>query len=391
MADEIKIPELIASGHLVRLKTFVKDVGAFNQMNPNNYGDLTKVESESVPVNKAVVYYWKEHAYGRQTVVFCSTIAHAEAVRFAFKNEGINAVTIDGKMNRKERKEILELYNSKEAMVIINVAVLTDGWDHPATSCVIILRLISYKCTMIQMIGRGLRISPNKIDCIVLDFGLSTTIHKSLEEEVNLYGVEKTESEEGLFPEKSPESISVAPDYGLESHQFKMKEIEMMKTVSVDSNFLWADLNCLDIFHHRFGIKSCSVARGYTAWAGLFETAHCWVALGGTYERANTVLSLSLMTGDKWSCIDAVNQFMKDKRYYIDRHWMHQPVTQDQQKYTYIKNLKGLTKYDASLVITVKEARVELKVMKESEEYQKRELAKRREDFQGREIKNYQD
>ena len=77
--------------------------------------------------------------------------------------------------------------------MVVNVAVLTEGWDHPPTSCVVLLRPSSYKCTMIQMVGRGLRtVDPQehpgviKTDCIVLDFGTSSLLHGSLEQDVDL-------------------------------------------------------------------------------------------------------------------------------------------------------------------------------------------------------------
>ena len=82
-----------------------------------------------------------------------------------------------------------------EIRVIVNVAVLTEGWDHPPTSCVVLLRPSSYKSTMIQMVGRGLRIvDPEehpgivKTDCVVLDFGTSSLIHGTLEQDVDLNG-----------------------------------------------------------------------------------------------------------------------------------------------------------------------------------------------------------
>ena len=60
-----------------------------------------------------------------------------------------------------------------------------------------LLRPSSYKSTMLQMVGRGLRtVSPEehpgltKTDCIVLDFGTSTLMHGSLEQDVDLNGRE---------------------------------------------------------------------------------------------------------------------------------------------------------------------------------------------------------
>ena len=79
------------------------------------------------------------------------------------------------------------------------MAVLTEGWDHPPTSCVVLLRPSSYKSTMIQMVGRGLRtVDPAehpgvvKTDCVVLDFGTSSLTHGTLEQDVDLDGKTKT-------------------------------------------------------------------------------------------------------------------------------------------------------------------------------------------------------
>lgn len=145
------------------------------------------------PINDAVVKHWKEKAGDRQTVAFCSTVAHAEAVAASFNGSGVPTVIVHGEMSDVERNAVLAEYTEGRAQVIVNVAVLTEGWDHPPTSCVILLRPSSYKSTMIQMIGRGLRtIDPAeypdlvKKDCVVLDFGTSTLLHGSLEQDVNL-------------------------------------------------------------------------------------------------------------------------------------------------------------------------------------------------------------
>ena len=34
------------------------------------------------------------------------------------------------------------------------------------------------------MIGRGLRSHPNKMDCVTIDFGISTSLHGTLEQDV---------------------------------------------------------------------------------------------------------------------------------------------------------------------------------------------------------------
>jgi DNA repair protein RadD len=113
---------------------------------------------------------------------------------------------IHGDLAAETRKSILADYAFGKIRVIVNVAVLIEGRDHPPTSCVVLLRPGSYKSTMIQMVGRGLRtVDPKeypglvKTDCVVRDFGISSLIHGTLEQDVDLDG--KTEI--GEAPTKS--------------------------------------------------------------------------------------------------------------------------------------------------------------------------------------------
>ena len=109
-----------------------------------------------------------------------------------FRKAGITTVLITGELGSKERELRLEQYASGEAQVIVNVAVLTEGWDHPPTSCVFCCARLS-KINNDQMIGRGLRtvdarIHPGvtKSDCIILGFGTSSLTHGTLEQDIEL-------------------------------------------------------------------------------------------------------------------------------------------------------------------------------------------------------------
>ena len=150
---------------------------------------------DRAPITEEVIRHWQEKGRDRPTVVFCSTVAHAAHVAEAFNAAGIPTGLIHGDLPGEERRNILAAFARGEIRVITNVAVLTEGWDHPPTSCVVLLRPSSYKSTMIQMVGRGLRtVDPAefpgvvKTDCIVLDFGTSSLTHGTLEQDVDLDG-----------------------------------------------------------------------------------------------------------------------------------------------------------------------------------------------------------
>ena len=203
VCDQISLGELIRSGHLVTPRTFVIDVGVKKQLSGvrrlGSDFDMNAVDQimNQRPINSAVVDQWLEKGENRQTVVFCSTVKHAEAVTEAFNQQNIIAETITGELTSVERANILKRYADNEIKVVVNVQVLTEGWDHPPTSCVVLLRPSSAKSTMIQMVGRGLRTVnsedyPNiiKRDCIILDFGTSSIMHGTLEQDVNLDDVQ---------------------------------------------------------------------------------------------------------------------------------------------------------------------------------------------------------
>jgi DNA repair protein RadD len=194
IADQITLRELIASGHLVPPRTFVIDVGAQKKL---SHVRRTAVDFDmeavsrimnTAPIRKAVIHHWREKAKDRPTLVFCSTIAHAEDICQAFCDAGIAAVLVHGNLSRAKRKRRLAEYESGQAQVVVNVAVLTEGYDYTPTACIVLLRPSSCPSMLIQMVGRGLRpVDPVehpgvvKTDCVVLDFGTATLMHGALD------------------------------------------------------------------------------------------------------------------------------------------------------------------------------------------------------------------
>ena len=194
VGDQIYLSELIVSGHLVAPKTFDIDLGyntelrgLFHGIGSNNLESEDLMAKACVIMNtdrycEEVVRNWKELAQNQPTVVFCTTINHAQHIQEVFQKHGIKTAHVNGKMSPFERETNLKLFTDGIARVITNVAVLTEGWDYPPTSCIMICRPCSFKSTYIQMVGRGLRTYGDKDHCIVLDFGLSSSLHGSLEQ-----------------------------------------------------------------------------------------------------------------------------------------------------------------------------------------------------------------
>lgn len=76
-----------------------------------------------------------------------------------------------------ERAGLIEQFRKGELRYLVNVNVLTTGFDAPNVDCVCLLRATVSAGLYYQMVGRGFRLSPNKINCLVLDFGQNIKRH----------------------------------------------------------------------------------------------------------------------------------------------------------------------------------------------------------------------
>jgi len=110
VADQITLGEMIAAGHLVSPRTFVIDVGvqeALKNVRKTAMDfDMDEVASilDKRLITEAVIKHWKEKASTRKTIIFCSTVAHAQNVCDAFVASGVQVVLIYGDLSDGERK-----------------------------------------------------------------------------------------------------------------------------------------------------------------------------------------------------------------------------------------------------------------------------------------------
>lgn len=104
-------------------------------------------------------------------LIFTCGIKHCEAVCEAIQARGVSCAMVTGKTPSKERERILDAYKAGEIRCMVNVAVLTTGFNHPAIDLIAFMRPTRSPVLYVQCIGRGMRIHPDKKDVMVLDFG----------------------------------------------------------------------------------------------------------------------------------------------------------------------------------------------------------------------------
>ena len=112
---------------------------------------------------------------GRKVMVFTPLVKTSAKFCDILNTKGFKAFEINGES--KDRKEKLEAFSSGEYNVAVNSMLLTEGFDEPAVDCIVVLRPTRSRSLYTQMIGRGLRLAPNKEDCLILDFLWLTERH----------------------------------------------------------------------------------------------------------------------------------------------------------------------------------------------------------------------
>lgn len=135
--------------------------------------DLAKAVAQA-KAGPVVARAYREHAMDingepRRGIVFCPSVAVAQAFLKAFRKEGICSKIVTGTTPIEERDRIYREVKSGVCRVIINVMVLTEGFNLPEVEVVVLARPTRAQPLYVQMVGRALRLSPGKTDALILD------------------------------------------------------------------------------------------------------------------------------------------------------------------------------------------------------------------------------
>ena len=96
-------------------------------------------------------------------------IAHANHICQEYEHAGYKAVSIDSKTPAAERKELVDKFKKSEIDIIVNVDIFSEGFDCPDIEFIQLARPTRSLVKYLQQVGRGLRPTENKQNCVILD------------------------------------------------------------------------------------------------------------------------------------------------------------------------------------------------------------------------------
>lgn len=315
--------------------------------------------------NQLIVQSYLKYAKHRKaTIIFAYGIDHCNSIKKEFLVNKITCASIDSTMSSDERESILDSFTSGKIPVLINVAVLTTGFDYPETDCIILARPTRSRILYEQILGRGLRIAEGKGDCLVIDINDVVRNH-NLMSVSNIFNLdimhgetprkamqrikrEKEEEEERLRLDelrKQQEKERKQKEIELKAKQVKLFNQDFEKRI-IEANYDWFKVDLLTY------ALSCGSDKHYIIERiDDYETIRYKLYESNT-EKDNRTLILLKEHEDVKGLIQYVeNYLIKFKNSFVNKQgeWKIQSATENQRKYVpYAKTKWDCHKYFSS-------------------------------------------
>jgi DNA repair protein RadD len=119
----------------------------------------------------------------KSILVFTSGVKHAEdVVRILEEKTGERVGLVTGETLAIERAGILADFKTQSLRWLVNCDVLTTGFNAKCVDAIAIMRATMSPGLFCQMVGRGLRLHPSKVNTLILDFGENIKRHGSIDD-----------------------------------------------------------------------------------------------------------------------------------------------------------------------------------------------------------------
>ena len=263
---QIQLRQLIDEGHLSdylhRVSMGTKQIRQELKKVKVTAGDYNEKQSSEMMIKSYNLHSIINTVQGEKSiVVFCVSIEHAEALKSILKDE---AGIVHSKMADADRDSNLRKFDAGELRWMLNVGVLTEGWDCTRVDAVVLARPTKSTALYVQMVGRGLRLHTGKTRCVIYDIvGCHEEFGFVDDPNINIDDKKEGEAKPKVCPmcfAVIPSNAQLCPECG-----FSFKAEEKIEEIADDSEkeHEMIDLNINE--HPDFGDV-------YKGWADEYES-----------------------------------------------------------------------------------------------------------------------
>lgn len=292
------------------LRNIGRVAGDFNQ---GELGEAVNNEDR----NGLVVKAYKTLVPDQKSICFTVDVAHAQEMTKSFRGAGIRSDFVVGTTPKEERRAILQRFNAGDIQVLNNVGVLTEGFDEPSVTAILMARPTQSGILFAQMAGRGLRLFPGKDHLTLIDF-VDVTSRQNLQTTSSIIGIPGQLDFKGkdilTVKEDVDKLLELAPSTDLskidiDKIKISIEEVDILSGLKVpDEISQWTRYDW-----HKFGEDAFRIglANGHTMEVKQTLTGQC--VLTDIFYDKDTKKSSEKTVGT-WSSLDIT---VKSADYYI--------------------------------------------------------------------------
>ncbi|WEV39251.1 DEAD/DEAH box helicase family protein [Lactobacillus sp. ESL0680] len=170
MVEGPSVDWLIKHQHLAPYVMYGKSLGNLDKLKIGSTGDYTSKsveEFEKSVIHGDIIKSWQKFAQDRKTIVYSFSINFSKQVAKEFNKAGISAIHVDSKTPTAQREQIMADFKTGKIKVLCNVDLVSEGFDVPDCSCVVMLRPTKSLVLYLQQSMRAMRYQPGKKAVII--------------------------------------------------------------------------------------------------------------------------------------------------------------------------------------------------------------------------------
>lgn len=165
---------LIEHHKLAPFTLYGYQLGQSELLKRGSTGDYTNKSMDDYAhsiIHGDIVESWLKFANKKKTIIYCHSTSFSKIVAQQFKDAGINAVHVDAKTPPEKRKGIMSDFKQGKIKILCNVDLVSEGFNVPDCSCVVLLRPTQSLVVYLQQAMRSMRYQLNKHAVIIDQVG----------------------------------------------------------------------------------------------------------------------------------------------------------------------------------------------------------------------------
>lgn len=229
------------------------DIGKLQKSSTGDYTNKSIEKALKSTIFGDVVENYVKVASGQKTILYAHSIEYSKKFADEFKGAGIKAVHVDSKTPSANRDEIMNDFRNGKIKVLCNVDLISEGFDVPDCTCVIMARPTDSLVLYLQQSMRCMRYQPNKTATII-DHVANYTRHflPDTDRTWNLKGFEKKRkkqqrNENEIAIKECPNCFGVMESKSLSNNDFHCPYCNFkIEVIKADKEVIDATLSKLD-------------------------------------------------------------------------------------------------------------------------------------------------